>query len=303
MKSKLELLEITSNSSTIAPMIPPTEWTELGERIVEKVGIALVIGKTDAGKSTLIRYLLRLALDRGRRVAVVDADVGQASFGPPTCMSLTLWPEFSPAAADVRPILRFIGSTSPVGHLLQVVVGVKLLVERAQMSKAGLILIDTSGMVQGPLGTLLKRHKVELVHPTHLLVLQKAREMEGLLNRMHLTLATKVNRLPVSPQSRSRSSAERRAYRQQRFAAYFQDIPARWINLSHPRRLLSGFSPSTGRLLGLLDASGGTLGLGVIRRCGSGRLELITPVTSLDAIRVLQPARIRLGRDWNEASV
>jgi polynucleotide 5'-hydroxyl-kinase GRC3/NOL9 len=284
-------------------MMFPEEWIELGKKVVKRAGIALVIGKTDAGKSTLIRYLLQLALNQRRRVAVVDADIGQASFGPPTCMSLTLWPEFSPAAPDARSILRFIGSTSPAGHLLQVVVGVKLLVERALMSKAELILIDTSGMVQGPLGILLKRHKIELVHPTHLLVLQKEQEMEGLLERLHLMSGTEVYRLPVSPQSRSRSAAERRAYRQQRFAAYFQDFPARWINLSHPRYLLSGFSPSMGRLLGLLDASGETLGLGVIRRYGSGRIELITPVTSLDTIRILQPARIRLGRDWSETSV
>ncbi|HLG22635.1 MAG TPA: Clp1/GlmU family protein [Candidatus Manganitrophaceae bacterium] len=267
-------------------------WIDLGKRVLDRGGVALVIGKVDTGKSTLARTLLRLALDAGRRVAIVDSDIGQAGFGPPACMSLTLPPR--------RPILRFIGATSPAGHLLQVTVGVKLLVERAWLSGADLIIVDTSGMIQGPLGILLKLHKIELVHPNTLLVLQKEDELKSLLQRVPHLPDMEISLLPVSREARVRSPAERRAYRRRRFSAYFEKARAGWIDLSLPGRMIFGPSPSVGSLAGLLDAKGETLGLGVVKRLDANKALLLTPVKTPGAVRFLQISSIRLGPDWEE---
>jgi len=271
----------------------PEAWEEQARKIIAKPGVVLVIGKVNAGKSTLTRYLLQAAADRGLKAAVVDTDLGQASFGPPTCMSLTPWPA-SPTS------FRFVGATSPAGHLLQVTVGARLLVERARDQGAGVVLVDTSGMVHGPQGTLLKQFKIELIRPHYLLVLQKGGELEGLLERIPHPSGMELCRLPVSPEARPRSAAERTLYRRGRFAAYFQEAQLRWIHLRRPRRILSGLPPWTGRVVGLFHLSGETLGLGLVRRHDSDKVELLTPVAKSGAIRFLQVSAVRLGEDWQE---
>jgi polynucleotide 5'-hydroxyl-kinase GRC3/NOL9 len=281
----------------MAGMQIPESWDAAAKSIVEASGIALVVGKVNAGKSTLTRYLLRVGSDRGLRTAVVDADLGQSNFGPPACLSLA----FLSSSASVSSIaLRFVGATSPAGHLLQVTVGVKLLVERARAGGADLVIVDTSGMIQGPHGTLLKRHKIELVCPDHLLILQKGGELEGFLGRLPCPSEMKVHRLSISTEARVRSAAERSAHRQKQFAAYFEDAGARTIHLSRPHRIVLGPRPAVGRLIGLLDAAGDTVGLGRIRHADAGRIGLITPVNSFDSVRFLQTGSVRLKEDWSE---
>ena len=270
----------------------PDAWMDAARKLAGKGGTALVIGRVDAGKSTLIRYLRERASEAGRRVAVVDADIGQASFGPPACMTLFFPPH--------KPTLRFIGATSPARHLVEVVVGVKRLVERAQADGAALVLIDTSGMVEGRLGHLLKRHKIELVHPETLLVLEKNRELAPLLEEVPHLKKREIMRLPTSPAARSRSAAARRACRQERFAASFQEAHPRWIDLLEPRRILLGEPMEPGALVGLLDPHGETLGLGMVRRSERHRAELQTPLSALERIRFPQVSSLRLGPAWEE---
>ena len=281
----------------MAAMQTPESWDEPAKSIVKGSGVALVVGNVNAGKSTLAHHLLHVGSDRGLRTAIVDADLGQSTFGPPTCLSLTF---FSPLSSALPAALHFVGATSPAGHLLQVTVGVKLLVERALAGGAGLVIVDTSGMVQGPQGNLLKRYKIELVRPDHLLVLQKRGELEGFLRRLPCPSETKVHRLPISTDARVRSAAERTAYRQKQFAAYFEGAKARTIHLSRPRCFVLGPRPTVGRLIGLLDAAGETVGLGRIRHADAGRIDLVTPVTSFESVRFLQSGSIRLKEDWSE---
>ena len=271
----------------------PDAWREQARKIISKPGVALVIGRVNTGKSTLTRYLLQAALHAGLKALVVDTDLGQASIGPPTCMSLTPWP-------DGPTNFRFVGATSPAGQLLQVTVGAKLLVERAREQGAGLVVVDTSGMVQGPQGTLLKRFKIELIRPRYLLVLQKGGELEGLLGKIPRPSGMELCRLPLSPDARPRSAAERTLYRQERFAAYFQEAAARWIDLRRPMRFLSGLPPRAGRVVGLINPAGETLGLGVMRRHAAERVELLTPVLESEPIRFLEVSGVRLDEDCRE---
>lgn len=272
----------------------PSHWQPEAEGLLRVGGVAVLIGRTDTGKSTLTRWISDLAVEARREVAVVDADIGQSSFGPATCISLTYLPSKGPA------VLRFIGATHPVGHFLEVIVGTKLLVDRARAAGAGLILVDTSGMVQGPLGMLLKRHKVELVRPDHLLVLQKAAELEGLLSRLPILPQTAIRRLPVSPEARVRSIAERRAHRQRQFAEYFQEASFLSIGFGRGSPILHGPRPGVGRLVGLLDGTGETVGMGRVQHRDRGSITLLTPVRSVASIRHLQVGSLRLREDWTE---
>lgn len=62
-------------------IVPAPGWEELLQRLTSLKGAALFLGRSDSGKTTLVRYLLAELAAREVAVALVDADVGQSSLG------------------------------------------------------------------------------------------------------------------------------------------------------------------------------------------------------------------------------
>jgi polynucleotide 5'-hydroxyl-kinase GRC3/NOL9 len=84
-------------------------------------GTLLVVGMSDAGKSTFARYLYGRLRQADRRVAYLDGDPGQGRLGPPATMTLTSEMIGEEPFRDQGAICRtFVGSTSPAGHMLPV---------------------------------------------------------------------------------------------------------------------------------------------------------------------------------------
>lgn len=170
----------------------------------------MLIGAPDTGKSTLAREILRETAKRGKVTALVDADVGQSTVGPPGCVGL----KWVRTLADLESIseadaLRFVGSTNPSRLVLQMVLATAALVEQA-MATADLVLIDTTGTVSGVVGQTLKYHKVETCHPGLIVGLQRGAELEpiiGMLQRFFsvdvITADVHPDLIPVSPEVRS----------------------------------------------------------------------------------------------------
>ena len=273
-------------------------------------GVVMVIGGTDTGKTYLIRQLLAQALTKKGLVALVDADMGQSSFGPPSCMSLTLWKSSFKGRESPRPIrsviplqdpslrvLHFIGSLSPMGYLPQVMVGIKRLVDLALERGADPVLIDTTGMIKGRAGFLLKQMKIELLRPRHLLVLEKNSEFGSLLDYLCHIPNMEITSIPLSSKVRQRSWDERREYRCQQFRRYLQKSRAQWVYLTR-KKYLYPFPPLLqGSVVGLRSGKGETLGIGVIRRMGVKKIEVITPVKPLKDARVFEPSRVLLEKE------
>ena len=155
-------------------------WESALERVSKRDRIILILGATDTGKTTLTKYLANGLLRRGRSVSLVDADVGQSDIGPPTTIAIASPKEPFYKFSTLSPVgIYFIGSISPVGHLLPMLVGTKLMVEQAKTQH---VLIDTTGLISG-LGKALKAHKIELLDPDLILALQREEELEPILNR------------------------------------------------------------------------------------------------------------------------
>ena len=66
--------------------IPPA-WAELADRLAPSAwGRLIVLGGTDVGKSSFLRFLARVLVRRGQTVALLDTDLGQKMVGPPACL-------------------------------------------------------------------------------------------------------------------------------------------------------------------------------------------------------------------------
>lgn len=256
----------------------------------------LLVGGLDTGKSTLARALLRAALEAGRPSAFLDADVGQKSVGPPATLTLKLLRE--PADLDAETLaeadaLSFVGSTSPEGHLLPVVTGVATLFRRAKEAGAEFVVVDSSGLVSGIYGQILKFHKVEMLRPDLVVGLQRGEELLPLLGVIQRFFATEVVPLGVHPNVVPTTVDQRAENRERTMARYFgRDLHRFRVK---PTVFMPALPPlfdlaSLHRILvGLSDGAGSVTGLGYLEHAPEESvLRLISPVAE-------GPKALRLG--------
>ncbi len=206
-------------------------WKSVTDEIVTTGRIAMVIGRVDTGKSTFCRHLASAALERGLRVGIVDADVGQSWIGPPTTVGMKIV-DGEPAPTLFPDSFYFVGSVSPGGHLLQTIVGVKRMVEAAIFSGAELVIIDTTGLVDGSAGRALKSSKVDLIRPDHIICFQRSSELEMLIKGIEPNIRCRIHRLEPSRSVKKKSQNSRRAYRQKQFQLYFSDFVSQEFHFS-----------------------------------------------------------------------
>jgi polynucleotide 5'-hydroxyl-kinase GRC3/NOL9 len=205
------------------------EWEAAAELYLSAGGAVMVLGAPDTGKSTLCHYLVYRTFRAGEPAAFIDLDLGQSHLGPPATLGLDLFPPRRPGDEEVHPeALFFIGRTSPVGAILEVAVGSRVLADLAAARGCSRVVVNTSGLVQGAGALILKRAQVELLRPSLILGLQRHRELEPLLRGLGAGERGEANsplpflRLPVSSRARRRGPEERRTYREARFRRYFQ---------------------------------------------------------------------------------
>lgn len=242
--------------------------------------MTIVIGTSDTGKTTLVTRLAGQLACRGFRVAVVDADLGQSEIGPPTTIGLGRVDGPVPRLAAARvEALYFVGATSAAHALRATALGTGTMVARARAAGFDRVLVDTSGLIAPGLGGALKEAKIRAVDPDLLVCLQRATECEHILARYADAARPEILRLPALAPGHRRSTDERRRHRMAALAAYFGAARTVEIDLA----LLADATPTAalaGRLVGLLDAAGETLGIGRIARVYAARATVTveTPV-------------------------
>lgn len=210
----------------------PDEWQSHIDDITSSPGIVVVVGDVDVGKSTFCCLLANKGFEAGISTAVVDGDMGQSEIGPPTTIGLGLVVSPIQMLGDLDPkALFFVGSTSPVGHLLAAATGAKRLAEKAQALGRRMIIVDTTGFVRGAIARKLKTHKIELLRPRHIVALQKAGEAEHFLRFFDTWEDCTVHRLSPSPDVRPKSQLLRNQRRAVRFHEYFQSGEAHDLTL------------------------------------------------------------------------
>src|SRR5437660_765151 len=191
----------------------------------------MLIGGLDSGKTTLGRAMVRAACEAGKLAAFIDADVGQKSVGPPTTIGMKL--VRTPEGTELENMddpdgLYFVGSTSPQGHLLSVVTGTARLLTVARAAGAQFVVVDTSGMVSGVYGQLLKYHKLELIRPDLVVGLQRGQELDPLLGIARRFFSGDVYALQVHPSAVATSVEQRAANRELAMKRYFSQPLQRW---------------------------------------------------------------------------
>lgn len=277
-------------------------FDELANRISE-VGIAMLIGGLDTGKTTVALSAARSALASGRTPVLVDADVGNSTVGPPACVGMKAFRSEADFEALDRPDgLHFVGTITPSRLVLQQVVATAAMVDRAR-ELGDLIIVDTSAVVSGVAGETLKYHKAELCRPEIIVALQRGGEMEPVVGMLRRFLGAKVITAPTDPSVVPVSPEARAHRRSEGFAAALRSPLETW------RVRPTVFAPTLpmgldldrlqGVLVGVQDSKGGCLGIGVLDYEGDS-LRVMTNVG--EGMTGLRLGSMRLDVDTMQAS-
>ncbi len=313
----------------------PDSWEKAAFSILSnRYRKIFVLGGIDRGKSTFCRYLAESILEAGEKVAYVDADVGQKDIGPPATITLG-YPNLATSLDHISPMAYyFVGSVSPEGHLLPMIVGTKKMVEAARVP---FIIINTTGLIHQT-GMVLKGYKIELIRPDVIVAIEKFHELKTLIKqyRNH-----RIIRIQPSASAISKSIEERRKRREDAFKRYFRNseeivldvdrvifqrsllfsgkrvetpygiyseitsegiitVDRKPSSVSGRRRnLVAGFEKNL--LCGLGNWKNHCIGLGIIMQIDfeRGLVHMITPVEK-EKVKIIQPGDLYLEPDGRE---
>jgi polynucleotide 5'-hydroxyl-kinase GRC3/NOL9 len=290
-------------------IIAPKEWHAFLDVLEKERGIAIILGATDTGKSTLAKYLIFNLCQRGLKVALVDADIGQSFLGPPTTIGFAVFksdPNWEVVLSP--PEIFFVGSTTPEGHFSIHLKGVKRMVDKAPSYGAEVIIVDTTGFILGEAGIELKRKKIDLLSLRFLIALEKSDEIEPILNLYQENPLYKIFRLPLSEQVRLRSMEERRVNRINKFRDYFKQSVTQELAIEDVQIEGEVLDPNgdilpldwslqiNGLLIGLKDSNDETLALGVIRNHFGEKkvVRVFTPLREIERIKTIQLSSLKV---------
>lgn len=278
-------------------------YASLRERLIGERGVVMIMGASNTGKTTMSRLLLRDALDAGRSVAYVDADVAVPTVGAPACVALR-WVRSQNDLDDLsRPdSMRFVGATQPQGVVLPHVVATATLVEEARQG-ADFIVLDTSSVVSGVVGQTLTYHVTELCNPSLIIAMQRGEELEPGIGMLRRFLGVRIAKSEPPPGLKLIGPLDQRARLLTSFRNAFEPNLQRW------RVHSSVFAPTLpeafdlsrleGMLVGVLNDKGACLGLGALEH-DDGVIRVATRFG--DQMRGLRLGSMKINLDTFETS-
>lgn len=249
-------------------IVPEPEWEGLLDELVRQKGTALLLGATDSGKSTLAKYLIKRLVVKHIRVSLVDADVGQSTLCLPGTISMKIFNGQRDVDQFTFEKMFFVGSTNPATKIPLMINRTKRMADICR-EKSEITLIDTTGLVSGELGKVLKIGKVRAVNPEHIIAVQRSDELEHILN---LIEGIPIHRIIASRMAKIRDREERMRYRKRKFLDYFSGIEvSEFLLHEHDVKFLydeKSFSLKEkdfqeGTVIGL-NHNGDTIALGII---------------------------------------
>jgi polynucleotide 5'-kinase involved in rRNA processing len=298
---------IPAPSAPPALEVPANAHPDVLDELLARGGVVFLVGGIDTGKTTFGLELVRRAASAGLSAALVDADIGQSTVGPPTTIGLKLCldgGEVTRTSVRAADALAFVGAITPPGYLLPMVAGTAKMVAGARNAGCRLIVVDTTGYVSGIGGQLLKFYKADAVQPDVVVGFRRGGELEPVLGHARRFTPAEVMELEVPHEVVPRPADDRTTYREQQFAAYFASGSSRWK--IKPSVFMPALPPEfdlaliDGLVVGLDDGGGTCQGIGVLEYGEpTDILRMVSPVTSgvkglrLGSIKIDTGGRLR----------
>jgi len=212
----------------------PGDWLEIANKISKDRGAVMVLGATDTGKSICTILFANFWAKHGRKVGIVDVDMGQSDLGAPTTMGMVVIDKPIKSLEEISvDTLYFVGSTSPLNYFLPTICGTKKLIDEGKKKGAEIIIVNTTGLVKGNPGRTLKENMIDIISPSHIIALQIGDELEHILKNINLTDKIVIHRLSPCTEVKRKTYFQRREAREEKFRKYFKRASSLKINLAN----------------------------------------------------------------------
>ncbi|MEM1606550.1 MAG: Clp1/GlmU family protein [Candidatus Bathyarchaeia archaeon] len=216
----------------------PSSWKEAASKILSvngRVEIA-VLGGVDSGKTSFCTYLANIALNNGRKVALVDGDLGQSDIGPPGTLGLSFMRKSVIDLVNL-PLADavFIGTTSPYAVVDQVINGLLKLKDKALEMGSDFVIINTDGWVEGADAVKYKCQLVNSLKPMVTVIIQSSESLNPLISSL-AKAGTNLLTVEAPKNVKKRDRETRKIIREALFKKYLKDakvrtIPISWVKL------------------------------------------------------------------------
>lgn len=256
---------------------------KIKEALLDKnVRAIMVIGGSDTGKTTLVEGLADF-LSKHAATGVVDLDMGQSHIGPPTTIGWgRLFGGFKGWGDIGIEDMYFTGTISPPGNLLPTIVGARRIVDKAK-EKCDKLVLDTTGLIDGPVGRVLKQYKIDILSPDVIIALERGGELGGILDPYRFQKRHIVCRISVPESVTLKSLAKRADYRAVKFREYFSSSEVMEVSSHSAGVRFTGDAMDKGligRIVSLRDEMQEDRALGIIEEADlrSGRFLIRSPI-------------------------
>jgi polynucleotide 5'-hydroxyl-kinase GRC3/NOL9 len=198
-------------------ILPEPEWDRLLSVLHMQQGTVLLLGATDSGKTTLARYIVESLVAERLRTALIDSDIGQSGIGLPGTISMKTFRDQRDLGDFCPERMSFLGFTNP-SRVIHLMVAMTRRMTHIGRRRAEIEVVDTTGLISGGLGKMLKMAKISAIRPAHIVAIQRGDELEHILS---LVGDAMIHRLKASLAAKKRSASSRRGYRTRRLEEYF----------------------------------------------------------------------------------
>jgi len=232
----LSLAEKATAEEVEGDTIPPS-WVESFEKIMElqtKPVTIMVLGSTDAGKTSFCTYLANKLVNQKKRVAVIDGDLGQSDIGPPCTVAYALVskPITDPFNLQARNAV-FVGVTSPEKSVDKAVEGLAALRQEALSNTPDVIIANSDGWIEGEEAVKYKIRLAETIKPDIIFCIQQEDELAQLVGDLEEFKTTIVDSPSVISQ---RNREKRKNLRELGYIKYLrnakiQSFPQGWLKI------------------------------------------------------------------------
>jgi polynucleotide 5'-hydroxyl-kinase GRC3/NOL9 len=221
--------------------IPPS-WKNAAEKILSssdgRIGVT-VLGGIDSGKTSFCIYLANMALNSGRRVALIDGDLGQSDIGPPGTLGLSIVRRPFVDPFNLNPDhMIFIGVTNPYNVTEQVINGLVKLRDKALSMGSDFIIINTDGWIEGFEAISYKCNLIKNLEPKFTVIMWDNEDIKPIMDLL-TSAGTKIEILAadVPKNIRKRDRETRKAIRETLYKKYLRNgkvrsIPLSWIKVN-----------------------------------------------------------------------
>lgn len=264
-------------------------WIKIKDDFIKNGKKLMVIGGSDSGKTTFILYLANEIFRIGKSVGILDLDIGQSNIGPPGTIGYGKVNKYLENLSEIKPLkMYFIGSVSPKGNLLQLVVGSYKLLKEMERESLDYILIDTTGLIDGVIAELLKQNKIEILEPDFIILFENENEVEHLI-KPFLFNNKKIIKVKPSSYIVERTRTERIKYRNERCKEYFKNYKEVEIYFKEDNILgvnLEKFTPLIDSIVGFLDKDRFLVCLGVLKKINKDKSSVVVYIPDTEEKKI-----------------